>query len=242
MRAGVRRATQRLSCRRHPPEEGEHEVKPRIIIADDHRILRDGIAAQLGVEGRYDVVAQAADGLEAVALCKQYHPDVIIMDLGMPQLNGIEATRQVIEVCGGTKVLALSMHSEQRYVADALQAGVAGYVLKDAAFEELERALDTVLSGGVYLSPGIQAAVIDHALGRGPGVRGATSKELTAREREILQMVAEGLTAKQIAATLHLSVKTVETHRRQVMEKTGANSVADLVRYAIREGIATLDQ
>jgi DNA-binding NarL/FixJ family response regulator len=217
-------------------------VKPRIIIADDHRILRDGIAAQLGVEGRYEVVAQAADGLEAVALCKQYHPDVIIMDLGMPQLNGIEATRQVIEVCGGTKVLALSMHSEQRYVADALQAGVAGYVLKDAAFEELERALETVLSGGVYLSPGIQAAVIDHALGRGPGLRGATSKELTAREREILQMVAEGLTAKQIASTLHLSVKTVETHRRQVMDKTGANSVADLVRYAIREGIATLDQ
>lgn len=217
-------------------------MKPRIIIADDHRILRDGIAAQLGVEGRYDVVAQAADGLEAVALCKQFHPDVIIMDLGMPQLNGIEATRQVIEVCGGTKVLALSMHSEQRYVADALQAGVAGYVLKDAAFEELEHALDTVLAGGVYLSPGIQAAVIDHALGRGPGVRGATSKELTAREREILQMVAEGLTAKQIASTLHLSVKTVETHRRQVMDKTGANSVADLVRYAIREGIATLDQ
>lgn len=217
-------------------------MKPRIIIADDHRILRDGIAAQLGVEGRYEVIAQAADGLEAVALCKQHHPDVIIMDLGMPQLNGIDATRQVREVCNGTKVLALSMHSEQRYVADALQAGVAGYVLKDAAFEELERALDTVLSGGVYLSPGIQAAVIDHALGRGPGVRGATSKELTAREREILQMVAEGLTAKQIAATLHLSVKTVETHRRQVMDKTGANSVADLVRYAIREGIATLDQ
>lgn len=217
-------------------------MKPRIIIADDHRILRDGIAAQLGVEGRFDVIAQAADGLEAVALCKQHHPDVIIMDLGMPQLNGIDATRQVKEMCSGTKVLALSMHSEQRYVADALQAGVAGYVLKDAAFEELERALDTVLSGGVYLSPGIQAAVIDHALGRGPGVRGATSKELTAREREILQMVAEGLTAKQIAATLHLSVKTVETHRRQVMDKTGANSVADLVRYAIREGIATLDQ
>lgn len=217
-------------------------MKPRIIIADDHRILRDGIAAQLGVEGRYEVIAQAADGLEAVALCKQHHPDVIIMDLGMPQLNGIDATRQVREMCDGTKVLALSMHSEQRYVADALQAGVAGYVLKDAAFEELERALDTVLSGGVYLSPGIQAAVIDHALGRGPGVRGATSKELTAREREILQMVAEGLTAKQIAATLHLSVKTVETHRRQVMDKTGANSVADLVRYAIREGIATLDQ
>lgn len=225
-----------------PPQEGERAVKPRIIIADDHRILRDGIAAQLGVEGRYDVIAHAADGLEAVALCKQHHPDVIIMDLGMPQLNGIDATRQVREMCGGTKVLALSMHSEQRYVADALQAGVAGYVLKDAAFEELERALDTVLSGGVYLSPGIQAAVIDHALGRGPGVRGATSKELTAREREILQMVAEGLTAKQIAATLHLSVKTVETHRRQVMDKTGANSVADLVRYAIREGIATLDQ
>lgn len=217
-------------------------MKPRIIIADDHRILRDGIAAQLGVEGRYEVIAQAADGLEAVALCKKHRPDVIIMDLGMPQLNGIDATRQVREMCEGTKVLALSMHSEQRYVADALQAGVAGYVLKDAAFEELERALDTVLSGGVYLSPGIQAAVIDHALGRGPGVRGATSKELTAREREILQMVAEGLTAKQIAATLHLSVKTVETHRRQVMDKTGANSVADLVRYAIREGIATLDQ
>lgn len=217
-------------------------MKPRVIIADDHRILRDGIIAQLAVENRYEVVAQASNGVEAVELCKEYRPDLVIVDLGMPELNGIDATRQIVKSCIGTRVLALSMHSEQRYVADALQAGVAGYVLKDAAFEELEHALDTVLAGGVYLSPGIQAAVIDHALGRSPRLRGQAARDLTVREREILQMVAEGLTAKQIAAKLYLSVKTVETHRRQVMEKTGANSVADLVRYAIREGIATLDQ
>lgn len=217
-------------------------MKPRVIIADDHRILRDGIVAQLALENRYEVVAQAADGVEAVDLCHRHHPDLVIMDLGMPKLNGIDATRRILEECPGTRVLALSMHSEQRYVADALRAGVSGYVLKEAAFDELERAVDMVLHGGVYLSPGVQAAVIDQAVGREPRLKGQPSHDLTPREREILQLVAEGLTAKQIASRLHLSVKTVEAHRRQVMEKTGANSIADLVRHAIREGIATLDQ
>lgn len=217
-------------------------MRTRIVIADDHRMMRDGLKAQLSLSGAYDVVAEASDGVQAISLCQELHPDVIVMDLGMPELNGIDATRRVLEVCQGTRVLALSMHSEQRYVSEALKAGVSGYVLKDEAFAELEQAIDTILAGGVYLSPGIQAVVVDQVLGKSPRLHGATPREMTPREREVLQMLAEGLTAKQIASRLHLSVKTVETHRRQVMEKAGANSVAELVRYAIREGITTLDR
>lgn len=217
-------------------------MRTRVIIADDHRMMRDGLKAQLELSGEWDVIAEAADGLEAVRMCMEHHPDIVVMDLGMPQLNGIEATRRVVELCTGTRVLALSMHSEQTYVTEALKAGVSGYVLKDEAFGELEQAIHSVLAGRVYLSPGIQSVVVDQAVGRMTRPVGAAQGELSPREREVLQMVAEGLTAKEIAAKLHLSVKTVETHRRQVMEKTGSNSVADLVRFAIREGITTLDR
>lgn len=215
----------------------------RVLIADDHGMLRDGLKAQLAYSGEFDVIAEASNGAEAVSLCVTHRPDVVIMDLGMPELNGIDATRQIREQCEGVKVLALSMHSEQRYVTEALKAGVSGYVLKDEVFAELELALKTVLGGGVYLSPNVQAVVVGQVLGTTTRSNGAVgAKQMTPREREVLQLIAEGLTAKQIASKLFLSVKTVETHRRQVMEKAGANSVADLVRYAIREGITTLDR
>lgn len=216
-------------------------MRTRVLIADDHAMLRDGLKAQLAYSGEYEIVAEAVNGVEAVRLASEHRPDVVIMDLGMPELNGIEATRQIRENLSGTRVLALSMHSEQRYVTEALKAGVSGYVLKDEAFAQLEKALKTVLQGGVYLSPSVQAVVVGQVLGTAPSAQGIETRRITAREREVLQMLAEGLTAKQIASRLHLSVKTVETHRRQLMDKTGANSVADLVRYAIREGITTLD-
>lgn len=214
----------------------------RIVLADDHGIVRDGLKAQLALVDGVEVIGEAVDGDDAVRTCRTLHPDVVVMDLGMPVLNGIEATRQLQEECPEIRVVVLSMHSEQRYVTEALHSGASAYVLKDSAFEELADALKTVESGGVYLSPRVQAAVVDAYAGRAPRLRGVPPRSLSPREREVLQLIAEGLNTKEVASQLCLSVKTVETHRRQVMHKTGANSVADLVRYAIREGITTLDQ
>ncbi|PKQ16079.1 MAG: DNA-binding response regulator [Actinobacteria bacterium HGW-Actinobacteria-7] len=213
----------------------------RVVVADDHQMMREGLTLQLSSNHQYEVVAQAADGIEALEAVRTHSPDVVVMDLGMPGLNGIEATRQVLEASPGTKVIVLSGHAEEHFVSSALQAGAAGYVLKGDAFAELDQALTHVLSGGVYLSPGVQAVVVNQALGRTSSQPGLSHKELSPRELEVLRMLAEGMTAKQVAQALHLSVKTVEAHRRQVMEKTDTNSMADLVRYALREGITTLD-
>lgn len=217
-------------------------VTIRVVLADDHKLMREGLKLQLlRIEG-VEVVGEASDGEEAVRLTEEQLPDLVLMDIGMPVLNGMEATRRVVERVPASKVIVLSGHSEQRFVTEALQAGASGYVLKDAEFEELARAVQVVAAGGVYLSPSVQAAVIDQFAGREPRMRGVSPRALTAREREVLQLIAEGFTTKQVASKLGLSVKTIETHRRQVMEKTNANSVADLVRYALREGIATLER
>jgi len=213
----------------------------RIVVVDDHRLVREGLVARLKSLEGVEIVGEGQDGREAVELCKSTHPDIILMDIGMPVLNGIDATRLVRQECRGTKVIALSMHSEKRFVSEALRAGVSGYVLKDDAFEELAEAIRMVAAGGVYLSPGVQEAIVsDYAGAAGPS--SMPRAELTPREREVLQLVAEGMTTKQVAAELNLNVKTIETHRRQVMEKIGADSVAGLVRYALREGITTLDR
>jgi len=216
-------------------------MKMRIVVVDDHRLVREGLVARLKSLEGVEIVGEGQDGREAVELCKSTHPDIILMDIGMPVLNGIDATRLVRQECRGTKVIALSMHSEKRFVSEALRAGVSGYVLKDDAFEELAEAIRMVAAGGVYLSPGVQEAIVsDYAGAAGPS--SMPRAELTPREREVLQLVAEGMTTKQVAAELNLNVKTIETHRRQVMEKIGADSVAGLVRYALREGITTLDR
>jgi DNA-binding NarL/FixJ family response regulator len=187
------------------------------------------------------VVAEADNGLEAVRLARKLQPDVVIMDLGMPQMNGIEATREVTAHEPGIKVIALSMHSDKRFVLQMIKAGASGYLLKDSAFEELITAIKTVVSNQSYLSPKITDVVIkDYLQTLSKGDVSAFSV-LTAREREVLQLLAEGRSTKEIAASLNVSVKTVETHRQQIMDKLNIRSVAELTKYAIREGLTSLE-
>lgn len=212
----------------------------RILIADDHKIFREGLRTLLQNRGDIEVIGEADNGRTVVALAAELRPDVIIMDVAMPDLNGIEATRQISGGRIAAKVLALSMHSDSRFVTRMLQAGAQGYLLKDCAFEELAMAIDTIVSDGVYLSPGVTGVVVrDYVQHLTEGDAGMAA--LSPREREVLQLVAEGLTTKDIAGKLHISVKTVETHRKQIMDKLEIRSVAELTKYAVREGLTSLD-
>ncbi len=213
----------------------------RVILADDHMIMRQGVRAMLEKEPDMEVVAEADNGRTAVELTRKLQPDVIVMDLTMPDLNGVEATRQVVAEYPGVKVLALSMHSDKRYVAGVLGAGASGYLLKDCALEELVRAIHAVVANQTYLSPGIAGIVVEGYIAHLPATESALMSNLTAREREVLQLIAEGKTIKEIASTLHVSVKTVETHRQQIMNKLDIYSVAELTKYAIREGLTALE-
>jgi two-component system response regulator NreC len=212
----------------------------RILIADDHKIFREGLRTLLQNRGDIEVIGEADNGRSVVGLAAELRPDVVIMDVAMPDLNGIEATRQIMSGRAPAKVLALSMHSDSRFVTRMLQAGAQGYLLKDCAFEELALAIDTIVGDGVYLSPGVTGVVIrDYVQHLAEGDAGIAA--LSPREREVLQLVAEGLTTKDIAGKLHISVKTVETHRKQIMDKLEIRSVAELTKYAVREGLTSLD-
>jgi two-component system response regulator NreC len=216
----------------------------RILIADDHKIVCDGLKALLEAQPEMEIVAQAANGREAVKLANKQKPDMVIMDVAMPDLNGLEAVRQILSAHPRTKVIALSMHADRRYVTGMLSAGATGYILKHCAFEELVRAIHIVLSDQVYLSPAI-AGIVVNELAQSKASRSRESlsaPSLTSREREVLQLIAEGHSARDIAQRLHLSVKTIETHRRQMMEKLGIHSVADLTKFAIREGLTSLEK
>ena len=213
----------------------------RILLVDDHKIVRDGLKALLESRPGMKVVAEAENGHQAIELLRQVDVDVVIMDVAMPVLNGVEATRRMLAENDSVKVIALSMHSDRRFVAEMLKAGAAGYLLKDCTFDELVQAIDTVLSGATYLSPRIADVVVQHYV-RGqqePQTPSAYSL-LTPREREVLQLLAEGRTTKEIALHLGVSPKTVETHRRQIMNKLNVHSVAELTKYAIREGLTEL--
>ena len=210
-----------------------------ILIADDHRLLREGLRALLERDG-FQVVAEADNGRSAVRLAKQLQPDIVITDIAMPDLNGIEATRQISVEAPRSKVLALSMHTESGFVLGILEAGASGYLLKDSAFEELSVAIKAVLKGQIYLSPVIASVVVRQSLGSlGSKVR-SQQANLSKREREVLQLIAEGNSTKEIAATLYVSAKTVETHRKQIMDKLDIHSVAGLTKYAVREGLTSL--
>jgi DNA-binding NarL/FixJ family response regulator len=212
-----------------------------IVLADDHRMVREGLRSLLESEPDMHVVAEAENGRRAVELAAELTPDVLVMDIGMPALNGIEATRQILGDRPGTKVVALSMHSDRRFVSEMLKAGASAYLLKAGAFEELINAIRTVVAQKVYLSPRIADVVVDDYVRHLPKAEPSAFASLTAREREVLQLLAEGKATKQAAAILRVSVKTVETHRRQIMEKLDLHSVAELTKYAIREGLTTLE-
>ncbi len=187
------------------------------------------------------VAGEAGNGREAVELVGQIIPDVVVMDLTMPEMSGFEATRQIVAEHPGTRVLALSMHSDKRFVAQALNAGASGYLLKDCALEELIRAINVVIAGQVYLSPGIAETVVNTYVRHPEALRLTTLSTLTPREREVLQLVAEGRSSKTIAETLNVSSKTVEFHRQQIMHKLKIDNVAGLIKYAIREGLTSVE-
>ncbi len=211
-----------------------------VILADDHKIIRDGLRTLIESQPEMQVIAEAENGRETIKLAKELHPDVVIMDISMPDLNGIDATREVVNSIPGIKVIALSMHSDRRFVSGMLSSGASGYLLKDCAFEELAKAIRTVVTNHTYLSPMISDIVVKSYISKSPETTTENAPLLTAREREMLQLMAEGMTAKEIASHLFVSVKTVETHRRNIAQKLNINRAAELIKYAIREGLVTL--
>ncbi len=213
----------------------------RILIADDHQILRQGLRTLLEKEPDMEVVAEAEDGRKTVIMVNELTPHVVIMDVNMPDLNGIEATRQILTEYPEMKVIALSMHADRRFVINMLKAGAHGYLLKDCAFEELAQAIRLVMANKTYLSPGVAEIVVKDYVNRLPGPAQTAFSVLTAREREVLQLLAEGKSTANIGELLHISIKTVETHRQQIMNKLGIRSVAELTKYAIREGLTSLE-
>jgi len=213
----------------------------RVLLVDDHKIIRDGLRAILEKQPEIDVVGEAADGHEAIECAQKTGPDVIVMDVSMRGLNGIDATARIVSEFPGIKVIGLSMNSDRRYVLAMLSAGAGGYILKDAASQELIHALRTVAAGHTYLSPEITGIVVDTAVHASRPAEAAAASALSTREREVLQLLAEGQTSKDIAAQLHIAVTTVDTHRRQIMCKLKIRTIAELTKYAIREGLTSLD-
>ena len=188
------------------------------------------------------VVGEAKNGREAIELARELKPDVMVLDISMPELNGIEAARRVKQEVPGVRIIALSMHSDRRFVTEMLKASASAFLLKDCAFEELVIAIHTVASGQVYLSPRIADVVVEDYVNQIGHDRPSAFAGLTPREREVLQLIAEGKSTKQAAAALHVSVKTIETHRRQIMEKLDTHSIAELTKYGVREGLTTLEE
>jgi DNA-binding NarL/FixJ family response regulator len=211
----------------------------KIMLIDDHKIILDGLRALLEKQPDMNVVNEARDGRTAVRLARKLKPDIAIMDVAIPDLNGIEATRKIIQENPAIKVIALSMHSDRRFVVEMFKAGASGYLLKDCAFEEMISAINAVIAGQFYISPSIAGIVIKDYILKLEGTEISVYSVLTPREREVLQLLAEGKTTGKIASSLNLSEKTVETHRRQIMNKLEIYSIAELTKYAIREGLTS---
>jgi two-component system, NarL family, response regulator NreC len=204
----------------------------RVVLADDHTLVRQGLKSLLERE-KFQVVAEASDGQEAVALAEGHHPDIAVIDISMPILNGIDAAREMGRSCPKTKTILLTQHDEDQYVSEALEAGVKGYVLKSQAANDLLQAIQQVSRGQVYLSPGVSRALMEAYRTKS----GKSGDRLTLRERQVLQLIAEGKSTKDIASLLGISVKTAESHRTRLMHKLDIHETASLVRYAVRQGI-----
>lgn len=213
----------------------------RVLLVDDHKMMREGLCALLAGETDIDVVGEAADGRTALDLVRTLHPDVVVMDVGMPELNGVDATRRIRTEFERVKVVALSTHADKRYVQHMLEAGACGYVLKIAAHDELLRAVRAASLGRTYLSPEVAGSVVERSTYTQARGEPSAYSSLGPREREVLQLVAEGRTSGETAKRMHISIKTVETHRRNITQKLGLHGTAELTKYAIREGLTSLD-
>lgn len=203
-----------------------------VVLADDHLLVRQGVRALLERE-KIQILGEASDGLEAIRLAEEHQPDVVVLDLAMPTLNGISAVGEIRKVSPRTKIVLLTMHTDEHYILEALRAGVKGCVWKTQAAEQLLQAIRDVCAGGVYLSPSVSGAVVQAYLAKTE----LPNDPLTGRERQVLQLVAEGKTTKEVAVILGVTVKTAETHRTKLMAKLDIHSTAGLVRYAIRRGL-----
>jgi len=218
-------------------------AKAKVLLVDDHTVVRQGLKALFADEPDVEIVGEAENGREAMQRIAKLHPDVVLMDISMPGLNGIEATRQIQQNHPTVKVVVLSMHANEEYVFQVLQAGASGYVLKQSDSMEVLTAIRAALSGGSFLSPPISRTVINNYVRRAEARgRGKDLNVLTRREREVLQLLAEGLTNREVAEHLSISVKTVETHRSKIMNKLGLKSKTELVKYALRKGWASLEE
>ena len=213
----------------------------RILLADDHKLFIDGLGSLLERWTGIEIVGAARDGLTAVQMAAKVKPDVIFMDISMPQLNGIEATRKILAENPSIQIVMLSMHADRRYVVESLRAGARGYLLKDSASEELRGVLERVSAGEIYLSNIMSREIIQDYLRVAETSDSSAYSVLSPREREVLQLLSEGNSTREIAGHLSVSVKTIETHRKQVMDKLDLHSVAELTKYAIREGITQID-
>jgi DNA-binding NarL/FixJ family response regulator len=213
----------------------------RIILADDHDIIREGVRALLERQPDMEVVAEADNGRTAVKLTQKHKPNVVVMDVTMPDLNGIDAARQIGAESPDTKIIALSMHSDGRFVSKMLEAGALAYLLKSDAFEELTNAIHAVVSSESYLSPAVAEFVFKDYVHLLSKKAPSAFDDLTENERQVLQLIAEGFTTKDIASRLHVSVKAIEAHRRKIMDKLGIRSIAELTKFAIREGLTSLE-
>jgi two-component system response regulator NreC len=216
-------------------------MSTRILLADDHGITRQGLRSLLEKESDIEVVGEAENGREAIDLVRKIAPGMVIMDITMPNLNGIDATKYIIRDFPQVKVIALSIHSNRAFVVDMLKAGASGYVLKECTFDELVEAIRTVTDGGVYLSPKVAGVVVSDYVQRVAKTTESPLETLTEREREVLQLISEGKNTKQIALQLHVSPKTIEADRRKIMEKLDAYTIAELVKIAILGGLASLE-
>jgi DNA-binding NarL/FixJ family response regulator len=217
-------------------------VNIKVLLADDHRVFREGLRSLLEKAPGLSVVGEAENGRAAVRLVKELAPDVIVMDVSMPDLNGIEATRQIAARTPDTMVVALSMHADQRFVTEMLKAGARGYLLKDCTCSELILAIQTAAMGRTYLSPAAADEVVKACVSSATKETGGSPEGtgLTDRQREVLQLLAEGHSTRNIALRLHVSIKTIETHRHQIMDKLDIHSVAELTKFAVREGLTSL--